>query len=161
MLQRARWGTGAGVCLLLPPRALSLHTSVHPLSSLSLFRPLLVAVRGCEIRRGKREDMRLAASRSPSQRAQTLSIGYNSLFLESFVCSFEMMKSLIMRQVGLRSAARFAQPQKMSLALARSFATYYMDSHEYIIVSKREKYGTTPLDLYIYLTSIASWTGQR
>ena len=84
--------------------------------------------------------------------ASTLSVPFLvilDLITESSVYTIEMMKSLIMRQVGLRSAARFAPPQKMSLALARSFATYYMDSHEYIIVRATNKIVVLSGELYI------------
>lgn len=45
------------------------------------------------------------------------------------------MRSLIFRQISLKSVPRFVQPKQMPVALARALSTYYTESHEYVRVS--------------------------
>jgi hypothetical protein len=47
------------------------------------------------------------------------------------------VKSLFFRQLGgagLKSATRFVQPKRMATVHAKAFSTYYLQTHEYIIV---------------------------
>lgn len=45
------------------------------------------------------------------------------------------MKSLLIRRIGIGGAARFRLPKTMAPAMAKSFSTYFLESHEYVKVS--------------------------